>query len=140
MSSCRKPARDFFDSFNVSAWQPKINSRARYSHSELGHFSIDEQRYFLHNNSKLCTWNLPQDCRSLDIDLNTGFEEWRELPSVQQHLDSILYWILLNKESLMVPGDIRSSNDGNRYSPKTPVSIQLSIRLNNNYSMSPSWI
>lgn len=118
MSSCRTLDRDFFDSFNVSAWQPKINSSARYSHSELGHFSIDEQRYFLHNRSKLGTLNLPQDCRSLDIDLNTGFEQWRELPSVQQHLDSILYWILLNKETLMVPGDIRSNNDGNRYSPK----------------------
>lgn len=118
MSSCRTLDRDFFDSFNVSAWQPKINSSARYSHSELGHFSIDEQRYFLHDRSKLGTLNLPQDCRSLDIDLNTGFEQWRELPSVQQHLDSILYWILLNKETLMVPGDIRSNNDGNRYSPK----------------------
>ena len=116
MSSCIEPDRGFSDSFDVSAWQPTTNDRARYSHSELGHFSIDGERYFLHNKSKLGTLNLPRDLRNLDIDLNTGFEQWRDLPNVQQHLDSILYWILLNKESLMVPGDIWSSNyDGDRY-------------------------
>lgn len=114
MSSCR----DFVESFDVSAWQPTTNNRARYTHSELGHFSIDGERYFLPNKSKLGTLKLPQDCTSLDIDLNTGFEQWRELASVQQHLDSMLHWILLNKECLMVPGDIRSTNAGDRYTPK----------------------
>lgn len=130
MSSCTKPDRDFFESFDVSAWQPTTNNRARYSHSELGHFSIDEERHFLHNKSKLSTLNLPQDCRNLDIDLNTGFEQWREVPNVQQHLDSILYWILLNKESLAIPGDFRSSCDGDRYNP---IPHNFPIRLNLGY-------
>ena len=117
MSSCGKPDRDFTESFDVSAWQPTTNDRVRFLHSELGYFSIDEERYFLHNKSKLGALNLPQGCRNLDIDLNAGFEQWRDVPSVQQHLDSILYWILLNKESLMVPGDIRSSkHERDRYS------------------------
>ena len=126
MSSCR----DFSESFDVSAWKPATNNRARYSHSELGRFSIDEERYFLHNNSKLSTLNLPHDCTSLDIDLNTGFEQWTELPNVQQHLDSMLYWILLNKESLMGPVDIRSSNNGDRYNSKPSGLIDLNTTIN----------
>lgn len=114
MSSRRMPDR--FEPFNVSGWQPNANNPAPYSHSELGYFSIDEERHFLHNKSKLGNLNLPQDCKHLDIDLNVGFEQWRELPNVQQHLDSMLYWILLNKELLTIAGDFQASNDGVRYS------------------------
>jgi len=95
--------------FNVSAYQSIPKRLASYSHSELGYFSIDEERYFLPNKSKLGTLDLPQDCKHLDIDLNVGFEEWKNLPNVQQHLDSILYWILLNKEAMAGAGDFRRS-------------------------------
>lgn len=115
MSSRRMPDR--FEPFNVLAWHPKTNKPARYSHSEIGNFSVDEERHFLHNKSKLGNLNLPQNCKNLDIDLNTGFEGWRELPNVQQHLDSMLYWILLNKEVLAIAGDSQASNDGMRYNP-----------------------
>ena len=113
MASHRMPDR--LEHYNVSAWQPKANEPVRYSHNELGYFSIDEDRHFLHNNSKLGSLNLPQDCKNLNIDLNTGFEQWRELPNVQQHLDSMLYWILLNKELLTIARDFQASNDGVRY-------------------------
>ena len=112
MSSCNIPDR--LKIFNVSNWQPEANKPARYSHGELGYFSIDEERHFLPNKSKLGTLNLPQDCKNIDIDLNAGFEQWKDLPNVQQHLDSMLQWILLNKELLTMAGNFRS-NDGVRY-------------------------
>ena len=86
----------------VSAYQSTARKPASYFHSELGYFSIDQDRFFLSNKSKLSTLNLPQDCKHLDIDLNAGFEEWKNLPNVQQHLDSMLLWILLNKEKMTV--------------------------------------
>lgn len=99
MSSCKKP--DDFHTFNVSAWQPKATKATQYSHSELGYFSIDEERHFLPNKSKLGTLKRSQqEYQNLDIDLNTEFEQWKNLPNVQQHLDSILHWILLNKKLL----------------------------------------
>lgn len=66
MSSCRKPDA-FHSSFNVSTWQPKATKITQYSHAELGHFSIDEERHFLQNKSKLGILKLPQDCNNLDI-------------------------------------------------------------------------
>lgn len=113
MSSCR--TFDRFQPFYVSSRKPKADKAVRYGHSELGYFSIDEERHFLTNKSKLGTLQLPQDCSSLDIDLNVGFEQWKELPNVQQHLDSMLQWILLNKGLLATTGDFRASNDGGRY-------------------------
>ena len=113
MSSCS--ISDRLKTFNVSTWQPEATTpAARYSHGELGYFSIDEERHFLPNKSKLGTLNLPHDCKHTDIDLNAGFEQWKDLPNVQQHLDSMLQWILLNKESLTMTGDLQAS-DVDRY-------------------------
>ena len=93
--------------FNVLAYQPMTEKTVSYFHSELGYFSIDQDRFFLSNKSKLGTLRLPRDCKHLDIDLNAGFEEWKNLPNVQQHLDSMLYWILFNKESMTAAADFR---------------------------------
>ena len=99
MPSCKKP--DSVHTFNVSAWQRKGTKTTQYTHSELGYFSIDEERHLLPNKSKLGTLKVPQEeCKNLDIDLNKGFDQWKNLPNVQQHLDSILHWILLNKKLL----------------------------------------
>lgn len=107
-------SKNRLEPFFVSSWRPHSNQPVRYGHSELGYFSIDEERHFLSNKCKLGTLQLPRDSDSLDIDLNVGFEQWRELPNVQQHLDSMLQWILLNKKLLTRTGDFRSSKDGAR--------------------------
>lgn len=83
-----------------SAYQSIASKPVSYFHRELGYFSIDQDRSFSLNKSKLGTLNLPPDCMHLDINLNVGFEEWKDLPNVQQHLDSLLHWILLNKEKM----------------------------------------
>ena len=108
-------SEDRMEPFLVSSWRPNSNLPVRYGHSELGFFSVDEERHFLPNKCKLGTLQLPQNCDSLDIDLNVGFEQWKDLPNVQQHLDSMLRWILLNKQLMTRTGDFRSSKDGGRY-------------------------
>ena len=112
-----------------SAYKSIPNQPARYSHSKLGYFSVDQERYFLPSKSELGVLNLPcpEDRRNLDIDLNAGFEEWKNLPNVQQHLDSMLYWIMLNKDLMTVAGDIPRDNSNKvRYS----FVIQLPSYLN----------
>ena len=113
MSSSR--LRDPLQFFVNSAYQSLPNKPARYYHSELGYFSIDRDRLFSQDKSQLGVLSLPpsEGCKNLDIDLNVGFEEWRNLPNVQQHLDSLLYWILLNKELMTTAGDFRWDNNRN---------------------------
>ena len=77
-----------------------IPKPVNYLHEELGFFQVDADRTFSQNKSDLGTLNLPPDCQQLDLDLNVGFEEWENPPSVQQHLDSLLRWILCNKEKM----------------------------------------
>lgn len=111
MSSSR--LRDPLQFFVNSAYQSLPNKPARYYHSELGYFSIDRDRLFSQDKSQLGVLSLPpsEGCKNLDIDLNVGFEGWRNSPNVQQHLDSMLYWILLNKELMMTAGDFRWDNN-----------------------------
>ena len=99
--------------FVKSAYQSLPNKLARYYHSELGYFSIDRDRLFSQDKSQLGVLSLPpsEGCKNLDIDLNVGFEGWRNSPNVQQHLDSMLYWILLNKELMTTAGDFRWDNN-----------------------------
>ena len=113
MSSTR--LRDPLQFFVNSAYQSLPNKPARYYHSELGYFSIDRDRLFSQDKSQLGVLSLPpsEGCKNLDIDLNVGFEGWRNLPNVQQHLDSLLYWILLNKELMTTAGDFRWDNNRN---------------------------
>lgn len=111
MSSSR--LRDPLQFFVNSAYQSLPNKPARYYHSELGYFSIDRDRLFSQDKSQLGVLSLPpsEGCKNLDIDLNVGFEGWRNSPNVQQHLDSMLYWILLNKELMTTAGDFRWDNN-----------------------------
>lgn len=111
MSSSR--LRDPLQFFVNSAYQSLPNKPARYYHSELGYFSIDRDRLFSQDKSQLGVLSLPpsEGCKTLDIDLNVGFEGWRNSPNVQQHLDSMLYWILLNKELMTTAGDFRWDNN-----------------------------
>lgn len=113
MSSSR--LRDPLQFFVNSAYQSLPNKPARYYHSELGYFSIDRDRLFSQDKSQLGVLSLPpsEGCKNLDIDLNVGFEGWRNLPNVQQHLDSLLYWILLNKELMTTAGDFRWDSNRN---------------------------
>lgn len=113
MSSNR--LRDPLEFFVNSAYQSLPDKPARYYHSELGYFSIDRDRLFSQDKSQLGVLSLPpsEGCKNLDIDLNVGFEGWRNLPNVQQHLDSLLYWILLNKELMTTAGDFRWDNNRN---------------------------
>ena len=83
-----------------SAYNCIISRPVNYLHRELGFFHVDADRTFSQNKSELGTLNLPPDCQQLDLDLNVGFGEWKNPPNVQQHLDSLLFWILCNKEKM----------------------------------------
>lgn len=83
-----------------SAYNYIISRPVNCLHRELGFFHVDADRIFSQNKSDLGSLNLPPDCQQLDLDLNVGFGEWENPPSVQQHLDSILFWILCNKEKM----------------------------------------
>ena len=70
---------------------------------EVGCFSLDEERQFLDNDSRLRYYTPPE---VVDFDLRAGYKEFiRRDEEKKDRLDDMLRWIKLHPEKFRIKGD-----------------------------------
>lgn len=85
-----------------------------YRPMEIGCYSLDDQRCFVDNNSRLryIARSYVQD-KSVRYDLNEGYETWisRDVTKyINEKLDNLLHWIMRHRDRFVCGGASAGSN------------------------------
>lgn len=74
--------------------------------TEVGSFSLDEQRIFHHNRSQLKNYHPPRNVECCQFDLNHGYSQMiKKDESVKEKIDNMLKWIMENKDRFTIKKD-----------------------------------
>ena len=71
---------------------------------EIGSFSHDSERKFVHTSEQLRYFAPPSNYDDVHFDLSRGYKDANlRDDSIKEYLDSLLRWILLNKNKFQLP-------------------------------------
>jgi len=72
---------------------------------EIGNFSHDETRQFVHDCSQLKYFSPPVNVQNAEIDLTAGYRNFiKKDDSKSEYIDDLLKWVLLNRHKFRIEG------------------------------------